>query len=560
MHDQPYHAKFKSSAHQPVKDKPVETHSAQAHTHQVAAHPPATANPGHAAHASHDRRSEPDRVRYDSRTPSHPQAHRHAYPDRPYTHPRPQAHAAARPHVRRELAAPTQAVAIPHSEELSHKPEVVAAAPAVLTVPGGAFSLLLPQIQQAVSEEGYVTPTPIQAQTISHVLAGRDILGCAQTGTGKTAAFTLPLLQYLTNNKRAYSRGMPRSLILAPTRELAAQIGDSITTYGRHLQIRHAVIFGGVGQYPQVKALDRGVDILVATPGRLLDLMNQRHVRLSGVEVFILDEADRMLDMGFINDIRKVIAVLPPKRQSLFFSATLTRDAVELARTMVNDAVHITVTPEQPTVEKIVQKVMFVDKQQKDDLLVRILRDPKIDKVLVFARMKHLANKVVDKLHANGIAAAAIHADKSQTDRTRALAGFKAGKVRVLVATDIAARGIDVDKITHVINYSLPNEPETYVHRIGRTARAGTEGDAISFCCAEDRDFLRDIEKVIRKQVPVDIDHPYHSEAARNATGAAARPPPRQQGQGRRQQHGGGGGRSQAPRNRSWQRGHGPSR
>ncbi|MDD5523338.1 MAG: DEAD/DEAH box helicase [Kiritimatiellae bacterium] len=398
--------------------------------------------------------------------------------------------------------------------------------------PHGVFDALIPQLQRAVTEEGYTTPTPIQTQTIPHLLAGRDILGCAQTGTGKTAAFILPILQYLVKHGRSLVRGQPRVLILAPTRELAAQIGESIRTYGRYLHIRQTVIFGGVGQSPQVKALERGVDILVATPGRLLDLMNQRYVRLNGVETFVLDEADRMLDMGFIHDIRKVIAALPSKRQSLFFSATLTRDALELARTMVHDAVHITITPDEPTVDKITQKVLFVDRNNKDALLVRLLRNPGIDKVLIFTRMKHQANKVVVKLHSHGITAAAIHSEKSQTDRTRALAGFKAGKVRVLVATDIASRGIDVDRITHVINYNLPNESETYVHRIGRTARAGAEGDAVSFCCAEDRDFLRDIERLIRKQIPVDLNHPYHSETARNATGAAAKPPPRhQQGQ-----------------------------
>jgi len=427
----------------------------------------------------------------------------------------------------------------PHAQH-AHQP-AVHEAPTVKN--GSVFELLMPQIQRAVAEEQYLVPTPIQAKTIPHVLAGRDILGCAQTGTGKTAAFVLPVLQYLSQNRRPLSRRMPRTLILVPTRELAAQVGQSITTYGRHLQVRHAVIFGGVGQYPQVKALQDGVDILVATPGRLLDLMNQRHVVLSGIEVFILDEADRMLDMGFINDIRKVIACLPSKRQSLFFSATLTGAAIELARTMVHsNAVHVTITPEQPTVEKIKQKVMFVEKKDRDDLLVKILHDPKIDKVLVFVRMRHLANRVVANLHHHHITSAAIHADKSQTERTRAMEGFKSGKIRILVATDIAARGIDVDRITHVVNYSMPNEAETYVHRIGRTARAGAEGDAISFCCPEDRDFLRDIERLIRRQIPVDVNHPYHSEAARNATGAAARPPPRGghqgHGQGQRQRQG----------------------
>jgi len=436
----------------------------------------------------------------------------------------------------------------PPVQQAPHKPQSPHHDGQVKSIPSeSVFKALIPQLQRAVADEGYQIPTPIQAQTIPHVLAGRDILGCAQTGTGKTAAFALPILQYLSRNRRPLVRKVPRTLILAPTRELAAQIGQSIAAYGRHLQVRHAVIFGGVGQYPQVKALQDGVDILVATPGRLLDLMNQRHVALSGIEVFVLDEADRMLDMGFIHDIRKVIACLPAKRQSLFFSATLTPVAVELARTMVHsNAVHVTITPDQPTVEKINQKVMFVEKSNRDALLVKILHDPKIDKVLVFVRMRHLANRVVGNLRDQHISAAAIHADKSQTERTRALDGFKTGKIRILVATDIAARGIDVDRITHVVNYSMPNEAETYIHRIGRTARAGAEGDAISFCCPEDRDFLRDIERLIRRQIPVDVNHPYHSEAARNATGAAARPPPRgQQGHGHRQgrsQKGHGGG------------------
>ena len=384
-----------------------------------------------------------------------------------------------------------------------------------------------------MSEEGYVTPTPIQVQSIPHLLAGRDILGCAQTGTGKTAAFTLPILQYLTEHKRQPSRGRPRVLVLAPTRELAAQIGASIRTYGRHLHISHTVIFGGVGQRPQEIAMSHGVDIVVATPGRLLDLMEQGFVRLDGIEIFVLDEADRMLDMGFIRDIRKIIAKLPVKRQSLFFSATLQPDVVTLARTLVHDPVHVTITPEQPTVEKIAQKVLFVDRQHKDTLLVELLNATGMNRVLVFAQMKHAANKVCEKLAKAGIIAEAIHGNKSQSARTAALEGFKTGRVRVLVATDIAARGIDVDNITHVINYHLPIEPETYIHRIGRTARAGAEGDAISFCSPEERDFLRAIERLIRKPIPVETQHPYHSEAARHATGAAARPPPRGGGGGR---------------------------
>ncbi|MDD5678863.1 MAG: DEAD/DEAH box helicase [Kiritimatiellae bacterium] len=410
-------------------------------------------------------------------------------------------------------------------------PATASVRPAAAT---NAFAALLPELQRAVAEEGYVTPTPIQAQAIGHLLAGRDLLGCAQTGTGKTAAFILPILQHLTRHKVQLQRGRPRTLILTPTRELAAQIGDSIRAYGRHLAIRHIVIFGGVGQQPQVAALGRGTDIVVATPGRLLDLMQQRHVRLDGVEVFVLDEADRMLDMGFIHDVRRIIAALPARRQSLFFSATLASEVITLARAMVHDPVHITVTPDQPAVEKISQKVLFVDKKDKPILLVTLLRDPGINKVLVFTQMKHVANRVADVLISAGIRTSVIHGNKSQSARTQAMTGFKAGHVRVLVATDIAARGIDVDGITHVINYDLPNEPHTYVHRIGRTARAGAGGDAVSFCCAEERNYLRDIERLIRKSVPADLKHAYHSETARTATGAAAQPPPRGQRGGQR--------------------------
>jgi len=389
------------------------------------------------------------------------------------------------------------------------------------------FSLLLPELQKALAEEGYTIPTPIQNQALPPLLEGRDVLGCAQTGTGKTAAFVLPILQTLIRNPRPPVPGQARVLILAPTRELAAQIGESIRAYGRYVSVRHTVMFGGVGQGPQVAAMKRGMDILVATPGRLLDLMNQGFVRLSGVEIFVLDEADRMLDMGFIHDIRRVIAALPARRQSLFFSATLAPEIVQLSRTLVHHPVHITIEPEQPTIALIAQKVMFVDKGHKPALLVSLLKDPAINRVIVFTQMKHAANKLSDRLQAAGIASAAIHGNKSQGARTQALAGFKTGGVRVLVATDIAARGIDVDGITHVINYDLPNAPETYIHRIGRTARAGAAGDAIAFCCAEERDALRDIERLIRKPIPVDVAHPFHSEAARLATGPAARPPPR---------------------------------
>ena len=389
------------------------------------------------------------------------------------------------------------------------------------------FSSLAEPLQRAVAEEGYTLPTPIQTAAIPHILAGRDLFGVAQTGTGKTAAFTLPLLQRLAQHPHRPARNRPRALILAPTRELAAQIGDSIRTYGRHVNLTHAVIFGGVGQSPQVAAVSRGVDILVATPGRLLDLMRQRHLHFDHLEVFVLDEADRMLDMGFIRDIRAIIAALPRKRHSLFFSATMAPEVVALARTLVHDPVHITIKPEQPTVEKIAQKVMFIDKPNKDVMLARLLKDPAINRVIVFVQMKHAADKVARKLEQAGIPALAIHGNKSQGARTQALAGFRSGRIRALVATDIAARGLDVDDITHVINYDLPIEPETYVHRIGRTARAGASGDALSFCSAEERDFLRAIERLIRKAVPVDDSHDLHSAAAQHATGASARPPPR---------------------------------
>ncbi len=359
------------------------------------------------------------------------------------------------------------------------------------------FSQLIPELRRALEDEGYVTPTPVQALCIPHLLAGRDLLGSAQTGTGKTAAFTLPMLQYIAGNpKRRPARGA-RVLILAPTRELAAQIGASIRTYGRHLKIRSTVIFGGVGQNPQENAMREGVDFLVATPGRLLDLMGQGMVNLDGVETFVLDEADRMLDMGFIRDIRKVIERLPVKRQSLFFSATISPEIVSLAGAMLRNPERVTIAPEQPTVERIAQRVMFVDKADKDALLESIIRQTGTERVIVFTQQKHAANKVTERLLKAGIEAVAIHGNKSQGARTKALDGFKAGKVRALVATDLAARGLDVDGVTHVINYHLPVEPETYVHRIGRTARAGTDGDALSFCAAEERDQLRAIERFI---------------------------------------------------------------
>jgi len=413
--------------------------------------------------------------------------------------------------------------------------------------PSNVFGLLLPEIGRAVSDAGYETPTPIQEQSIPALLEGRDMIGCAQTGTGKTAAFTLPILQLLVKNKKHPISRKPKVLILAPTRELAAQIRDSVDKYGKHTQISHTVIFGGVGQNPQVKALKRGVHVLVATPGRLIDLISQKHIDLTSVEIFVLDEADRMLDMGFIHDIKRVIAKLPKKRQSLFYSATMEPKVVELARTLVDNPVYVTITPNEPTVDRIDQKVMFVAKGDKDKLIIDLLRSEKMNRVMVFVQMKHVANKVAGKLEAVGITAAAIHGNKSQGARTAALADFKAGRVRVLVATDIAARGIDVDNVSHVINYELPNEPETYIHRIGRTARAGSDGDAISFCCAPERNYLRAIENLLKTTIPTDLKHTLHCEASMNATGADAKPAPKaQRGRGRTPS------RSNGPRKQSY--------
>jgi ATP-dependent RNA helicase RhlE len=391
------------------------------------------------------------------------------------------------------------------------------------------FAALIEPLRRAVAEEGYTVPTPIQQQAIPHLLQGRDMLGCAQTGTGKTAAFTLPLLQEMTLSRRVTSPGQPRALILTPTRELASQIGESIKSYGRHLRVTHTVIFGGVGQNPQEKALKLRPDVVVATPGRLIDLIEQGHIRLNAIELFILDEADRMLDMGFIPSVRRVIARLPAKRHSLFFSATMPSVVAALARELLCDPIQVTIDPERPTVERIAQTMMFVDKGNKDSLLAQLISTQQMDKVIVFTRTKHGADKVVRKLAAADISACAIHGNKSQGARTKALDGFRTGNVRALVATDIAARGLDVDGVTHVVNYDLPEEPETYIHRIGRTARAGAEGDAVSFCSAREREWLRGIERLIRKPVQPVLDHRWHSEAARTATGAEARPEPRKQ-------------------------------
>lgn len=373
---------------------------------------------------------------------------------------------------------------------------------------------LSPAVQRAVDDVGYTEPTPIQLQSIPFVLEGRDVLGCAQTGTGKTAAFTLPILSNL-EEEPAHRKNRPiRVLVLAPTRELAAQIQDSFNSYGRHLPFRSVVIFGGVSQNPQVRALRKGVDTVVATPGRLLDLMNQGHVDLSNVEVFALDEADRMLDMGFVNDMRKIMKQLPDKRQTLLFSATMPNSIAKLSKEILNDPARVDIEPESPAVDRIDQRVMFVKKQDKRKLLTHIMEEQDVQKAIVFSRTKHGANRIVEQLQRDNISAAPIHGNKSQGARERALRGFRDGKVRVLVATNIAARGLDVDKITHVFNFDLPNESETYVHRIGRTARAGTEGIAISFCDDSEGGYLRDIEKLIGEKVEVIDDHDWHYPSA----------------------------------------------
>ena len=408
-------------------------------------------------------------------------------------------------------------------------------------------SLQLAQpILRAIADEGYTTTTPIQAQSIPLLLKGHDLLGIAQTGTGKTAAFSLPLLHRLAANKvKDNNFRKPRALILAPTRELAGQINDSIRTYGRHLGLRSAVIFGGTSARPQIKALARGAHILVATPGRLLDLMNQGHVKLDALEVFILDEADRMLDMGFIHDVKKIAATVPRQRQTMLFSATMPRSVQGLAEGLLNDPVRVEVAPAATTAEKVDQQVLFVAKDKKRALLGNLLDDKDMARVLIFTRTKHGANRVAKHLDQCGVNADAIHGNKSQSARERALKGFRAGRIRALVATDIAARGIDVEGVTHVINFDLPNEPESYVHRIGRTARAGAVGIAISFCDHEERAYLRDIEKTIRQSVPVQEDHPYHAADIANDTGPAKRGP--QQKRHRNRGNGGGQGHRQAP-------------
>ncbi|CAN5288807.1 DEAD/DEAH box helicase [soil metagenome] len=369
---------------------------------------------------------------------------------------------------------------------------------------------LIEPILRALKTEGYTTPTPIQEQAIPILLQHKDLLGCAQTGTGKTAAFAIPILQLLYQDRLQHKEQKTiKALILTPTRELAIQINESFAAYGKHTGLKHLVIFGGVNQNPQTEALRRGVDILVATPGRLLDLMNQRFVHLDHVKMLVLDEADRMLDMGFVHDVKKIIAKVPSKRQTLFFSATMPSEIQQLANTILTNPEKVEVTPVSSTADTIQQSLFYVQKADKRSLLNHLLKDQNIKTALVFTRTKHGADKVVKDLVRVGITAEAIHGNKSQNARQRALSNFKNRTTRVLIATDIAARGIDIDELTHVINYELPNIPETYVHRIGRTGRAGASGIALSFCDEEEIEFLKDIHKLISKQIPVDEDHPY---------------------------------------------------
>ena len=374
---------------------------------------------------------------------------------------------------------------------------------------------LIEPILKALKTEGYTTPTPIQEQSIPIILDRKDLLGCAQTGTGKTAAFAIPILQILEGGK-IYDQG-PRAikcLILTPTRELAIQIGESFTAYGRHTGMKHTVIFGGVSQGSQVSALKSGVDILIATPGRLLDLINQKFVQIHYLKIFVLDEADRMLDMGFIHDVKKIITKIPQKRQTLFFSATMPDEIQKLANTILVNPEKVEVTPASSTADTIDQSLFFVEKNDKKKLLIHILNDKSIKSALIFSRTKHGADKITKDLVKAGIKTEAIHGNKSQNARQKALSNFKSGQIKALIATDIAARGIDIDELSHVINFELPNIPETYVHRIGRTGRAGSSGIAYSFCDEEEMEYLKDIQKLIGKEIPIIEDQPYHMRGA----------------------------------------------
>jgi len=383
---------------------------------------------------------------------------------------------------------------------------------------------LTQHILDALQNEGYTNPTPIQEQAIPVILEGKDVFGCAQTGTGKTAAFAIPMIQMLYP-KIKDSRGFKyiKALVLTPTRELAAQIDESFASYSKQTNLKHDVIFGGVSQYPQVASLKNGTDVLIATPGRLLDLIGQGYVNLEDLEFFVLDEADRMLDMGFISDIKKIIKYLPKTRQTLFFSATLPPQISDLAHSLLHNPVKIEVTPVSTTAEKVEQVIYMVAKQDKSSLLIHLIQEKKINRTLVFTRTKHGADKIAKSLNHANIRAEALHGNKSQQARERALDNFKTGRLKVLVATDIASRGIDIDDLSHVINFDLPNVPETYVHRIGRTGRAGNEGIAFSFCDKEERAYLKDINKITSQTIPVESEHPFSMKITNDETSAPQR-------------------------------------
>jgi len=394
---------------------------------------------------------------------------------------------------------------------------------------------LIAPVARALKDENYSTPTPIQAQTIPGALEGRDILGCAQTGTGKTAAFALPILHRLGGNNRKAPANRPFVLVLAPTRELAIQIGQSFATYGKHLRLRQALVYGGVNQNRQVNAMNQGSHILVATPGRLLDLMNQGHIKLDRLEYFVLDEADRMMDMGFLPDLKRIIAKLPKRRQSLFFSATLEPKIVELSRSLLHKPLSVRVTPKTTSAETVQQSVMFVEKKEKTPLLRKILDRKEVKRVLVFTKTKRGANQVGERLEKTGVRVAVIHGNKSQNARVRALDAFRSNRVKVLVATDVAARGIDIDGITHVVNFDLPVEPEAYVHRIGRTGRAGAEGVAFSFCSPVEQGELKAIERLIGKQVPIAMGTPSKNPPPKTShSGGSKRPSSKRSGSKRK--------------------------
>ncbi len=400
-------------------------------------------------------------------------------------------------------------------------------------------------LQETLAELGYEEPSPVQAQAIPLLLEGRDLLASAQTGTGKTASFALPVLHFLHEKQQAPRPKQTRVLVLAPTRELAIQVGKSFATYGQNVRFRHTLIYGGVGQNPQISAMRKGVDVLVATPGRLLDLIEQRHIDLSGVQYFILDEVDRMLDMGFLRDVKRIIALLPRKRQSLFFSATLSPSIITLANSILEDPARVTITPQFTTAERIEQQLCFVNRGNKMALLQELLekqnRAEEGKLSIVFNRTKHGANKIAKALSEAGFKADAIHGNKSQAQREKALARFKRGETPVLVATDVAARGVDVKDVGLVVNYDLPNEPEAYVHRIGRTGRAGAAGLAVSLCAEDEIEFLRDIQKVIKKQIPRNLEHQWHSQDLIDKLNSGFKPPKVKQG--------GGGGRGRSGAN-----------